>query len=310
MGTASNNTTKFAGIFRAFDYAYGCSGSNKPGPLTVGIGTTASGAATLTLNYSYTTLPDSTQLFPLATNCTINVGSGSNAETVTPSAVGNATFNAGQLTCTVTATFSNAHGLGDQISSATFGLREACVAAGAIGGGTVVVDAVWAAAGGTTAMITAANALAIANVIILDNRTGYTGFSYLTASGTLNNTAVKALHSAPSLILAAQGAGTIIIPDTVVLENINGGTAYANGGAIAAAYGVAGTVLATGTVAATFLTSPTVSEIAVLRAATADVGTSTNTLNVGLYLAAATADFITGTGTMKWSLQYHVVSGL
>ena len=154
------------------------------------------------------------------------------------------------------------------------------------------------------------NALAIANVIILDNRTGYTGFSYLTASGTLNNTAVKALHTAPSLILAAQGAGTIIIPDTVVLENINGGTAYANGGAIAAAYGVAGTVLATGTVAATFLTSPTVSEIAVLRAATADVGTSTNTLNVGLYLAAATADFITGTGTMKWSLQYHVVSGL
>ncbi len=149
----------FAGRYNVNDYAYGCNNVGKtqmPGPLSVGIGTTAAGAATVTLNYSYVTLPDSTQFFPLATNAPITIGSGTNAETVTPSAVGNATINAGQLTCTVTATFANAHGLGDLITSGTFGLQEAINAASANGGGEVVITPAWYARGGTAAMIAAA----------------------------------------------------------------------------------------------------------------------------------------------------------
>lgn len=157
-----SNITKFAARFNANDYAYGCNsiGNNPaqqmPSALVVGVGSGITGAATLTIQYPYVTLPDSSQLFPLNTNAQVTIGSGSNAETVTVTALSNATSFAGYNTCTLTATFANTHGIGDQVSSATFGLQEAINAAAASGGGEVVVTPTWYARGGTAAMIAAA----------------------------------------------------------------------------------------------------------------------------------------------------------
>lgn len=302
------NRTKFAGLYRALDYYYGGPNpNNSPDALVITSAPAATGAGTVLLTSGYAVLTDGTESAVLSTNAAVLVGSGTNQETVTPSATVSPTSRIpGQAG--FTATFSNLHGQGDPIASATCGLQEAINDANTNGGGTVIVDAQWKAAGGTSGMISGATIPA--GVVILDNRSGFTGGTYLTAAGTLNNTSVKALHSAPSLLLAAQGAGTLIVPVFCVLENLNGGVAYANGGAIQLAYGVAGTVAASSTIPATFLTSPTASEIGILRSVSADVGLSTATLNTGLYIAAASADFITGTGTMKWNLTYQVVSGL
>src|SRR5579862_7890616 len=53
----------------------------------------------------------------------------------------------------------------------------------------------------------------------------------------LTNAQVKATNSAPPAVIPAQGAGNLIEVISMVLENINGGTAYANGGALALYYG-------------------------------------------------------------------------
>ncbi len=203
-----SNITKFAGRYNVNDYAYGCNSiGNNPAQqmgaaLTVGIGITAAGAATVTLNYAYTTLPDSSQLFPLNINAPIIIGSGSNAETVTPTAVANATSNAGQLTCTLTATFANAHGIGDAISSGTFGLQEAINAANAAGGGTVVITATWYSRGGTAAMVSAAVLPTNGTVTIEDISTGAGGTTLATVQNSLS--AIAAPATATSATVASQ----------------------------------------------------------------------------------------------------------
>lgn len=148
----AQNRTRFAGEYSAFDFAYGVQGVNTP-PLRVNIGNTATGAATITLAFGNITLGDGTIYMPLATNAPISVGVGSNAETVTPSAVSCST-PAAYNTCQVTATFSNTHGVGDLVTSGSYGLQEAVNAANTAGGGTVVTSSAWISLGATKTNIT------------------------------------------------------------------------------------------------------------------------------------------------------------
>lgn len=74
---------------------------------------------------------------PFSTSIPIVVGSGGNAEVVTPSAVSGCGVNSTSNTCTITATFNNAHGKGDPVQSGDFGIAEAIAAATAGGGGMV-----------------------------------------------------------------------------------------------------------------------------------------------------------------------------
>lgn len=143
----AQNRSSFAGVKNASDYAYGV--FPNIAPLSVGIGNTATGAQTITLNFGVVTLPDGTSFSPLATTAPITVGTGSNAETVTPSAVSCATPSVYQ-TCSVTATFANTHGIGDRITSGTTGVAEA-VNAAHVQGGLVAVDGKVAAAVGSRA---------------------------------------------------------------------------------------------------------------------------------------------------------------
>lgn len=161
--------SKFAGTFNANDFAYGIV-STAGTALSVSAGTSSTGAQTLTLESPQSTLADGSYWLPLSTVAPITIGAGSNAETVTPTAV-----SQGQpqtpYTATVTATFANGHGIGDPIVSGSVGLQEAInYASNVEGGGIVVVNAKWAFFGGTTAMLQAAVLPTAGNVVIEDRR--------------------------------------------------------------------------------------------------------------------------------------------
>jgi hypothetical protein len=140
----------FAGYFNAASFAYGC--PNGPGALVVDepTATPASPAVAqaCSVAFGYTTTADGIVFYPLATNASIRIGSDSAAEAVTPASV----TNGGQVYrgTSFTAEFSDQHGSGDPISSATFGAQEAANYAALQGGGIVVIDSEWTRLGGTT----------------------------------------------------------------------------------------------------------------------------------------------------------------
>jgi hypothetical protein len=303
------NRTKFAGMFNAIDYNYGgtAPGGSLPPGFTVSSPAVPSGVQTLLLETGLMILTDGSSFGPLATNAPVLVGGGSNQETVTPTSVTN---NGSQIynTAGFTANFANAHGTGDPVASATFGLQEALNACLAYGGGLVIVDASWGAAGGTTAMITAATIPA--GVTLSDNRTGGFGGGLYMFNVALTNAQVKATNSAPPSTIAAPGAGNGWQIIDMTLENKYLTAAFANGGALALYYGTDSTgVLGTATVAATFLTSPTANEIITVAGALA-ANLSSAIVNKGLVLANPTADFITGAGSMVVRVTARLLTGL
>jgi hypothetical protein len=166
-------------------------------PTRLIIGAPTTGAQTVTPATGQQCLLDGTAFNPFATTAPLLFDIGSNAETVTPSAVtGASTYSPGG--CTITATFSNTHGQGCLVQSGTAGLQEAINAAKAAGGGVVNVDQTWAAAGGTTAMLAAA--VNGTNVTIVDLRTGSQTWSF---NGTTFAIAPQGL---PTILYAANGA--------------------------------------------------------------------------------------------------------
>jgi hypothetical protein len=132
----------------------------------------------------------------------------------------------------------------------------------------------------------------------------------LSVGVVLTNTQVLGMFATPVTLVAAQGAGTLIEPISAVLENVNGGTAYAAGGVIELALNNAGTLTAASTtIAATFLTSPTVTQETLLTGALGSA-TATNTLNQPLVITNLTGAFTTGTGTLGVRLRYRIHTGL
>jgi len=156
----------FGGTYVAWNFAYGV--NSRVSALTVHNAPTTSGAKALTLAVGYAVTHDGIEFYPLATNTPVLVGIDSDVETVTPSAVSASLPAYGAMN--FTATFAQTHGEGDPVASATVGLQEAINKAQADGGGKVVVDATWAKAGGTTAMINAAVFASPKIVDILDYR--------------------------------------------------------------------------------------------------------------------------------------------
>ncbi len=303
----ATNPSQFAGLYRAVNFAYGCAGPGLPGPLQVKTGTTATGAGTLTLEYGQITLPDGAVVPVLATTAPVQVGSGSNAETVTPSAVSNSTPGVNG-TSTITATFANTHGIGDLVTSGTYGLQEALNYAGAQGGGQVIVDNEWASLAGSSAAAIIAAATLPSGVTIWDNRQGA---SFLTQSATVTLTSaqLKALHTTPVSLIAAPGSGKMIDVIDIVAVNEFLTAAYAAGGAISIGYKTDASIAATPTIAATFLTSPIASQIIKVAGVLA-TNLAADVLNQPLYVTCASADFTTGAGSVILKINYRVFSGL
>lgn len=155
----------FGGQFVAINFAYGV---RQIFPISVHNTPTKAGTLALAVAFGYCETRDGIKFYPLATNAPVRVGSDSNAETVTPSAVSAQNDSYGGMN--FTATFANVHGEGDPVASATFGLQEAINLAQSEGGGKVIVDAAWAAAGGTTTIINNAVFASPKIVDILDYR--------------------------------------------------------------------------------------------------------------------------------------------
>lgn len=203
------NRTRFGGRYEALDYAYGQSPAGaQPAGLQILTGNAATGSQTVTVAVGFTASGDGRVFTPLATNAPILVGGGSNQETVTPSAV-TCTTPALYGACTFTATFSNLHGAGDLIASASFGLQEAMNLAQGDGGGTVVVDQAWAKRGGTSSTITSASPYS--NVFIEDTRNGFqywsmqpTTLTSLAVPTTLTSTTATFTGTAGTWTNAAQ----------------------------------------------------------------------------------------------------------
>jgi len=166
MSSVIQGASYFGGYYVAANFAYGVIDVE---PISVHNAPTTAGAKALTVAFGRMSTHDGIGFYPLATNAPVRVGSDSNAETVTPSAVSNPSEAYGAMN--FTATFANAHGEGDPVSSATFGLQEAINLAEANGGGVVIVDATWYAIGGTSGIKAAAVIASPATVTILDTST-------------------------------------------------------------------------------------------------------------------------------------------
>lgn len=190
--TGGSKGSRGFGVFEAANYNYGVTSPS----VKVTSGSTGTGAYSIKLSSGTITLPDGRVIAPFATTAPIKIGNGSTLETVTPSAVSGCTAGAQSGTCTITATFSYAHGQGDQVRSGTAGLQEAVNDASAQGGGQVIVDQQWTSGGGTSTMITS-TATAKTNVGVADQRGigpvwyGKSGSNYV-AVLTLGATSVTA----------------------------------------------------------------------------------------------------------------------
>ena len=159
---AQNPPTQVSGLYDATAFNYGFGHTTG---LSILSGTTQTGVGRITTNSGRIVLSDGTFVYsPVSTNTPIVVGNPLNAETVTPSAV-----SCTATTCTITATFANVHGVGEPISSASFGLYEAINYVHGIGG-SVVVNGAWVSSGGTGGILSGAPTFS--NVKTLDNRTG------------------------------------------------------------------------------------------------------------------------------------------
>lgn len=118
---------------------------NYQGLRIIGGGSTGTGAYSIQLATGAITLPDfrRVNIFSNTIIPSITVGSGTLQETVTPSSVSGCTgvnvpIAQGAISpCTITATFSNAHGVGELVSSGDQGIVEASNDAANNGGGLV-----------------------------------------------------------------------------------------------------------------------------------------------------------------------------
>ena len=302
------NPTYFAGMYRAAAFAYGVGGSGVAGlqvDMPGGVDANTS-TQTLTLAFGNVTLDDGTVFAPLATTAKVTVGTGSAADTVTPSAVSDNTPEIYQSANFTAATFSNSHGTGDLVASATIGLQEALNFASAAGGGIVIVDAVWYKLGGTAGILAAATVPT--GVTIWDDHTGSSGlYPVQSVSVPLTLAQIQAAHTTPVSIIPAPGAGNMIVVLSATLNLIYGSAAYSGGGAAQLSYGTALTYPATALWAATDFTSLSANQTDTVAGAAA-TSSSANYTNKAITYSNAAANFTVGTGgSGKLYVTYQVI---
>lgn len=221
---APSSQSFVGGRFVARNYAY-------PG-VSIGVGNNnAAGAATISLNAGSVRLQDGRTIVPFSAGgfsiqgqpgafpaIPITVGAGTTKETVTPTAVSGCFVGAPQNTCKITATFANAHGQGELVTSGSAGIQEAINDAAYWGGGVVAVDssANFYLGGAQTVTTALAAANVIAGVSVEDDRTSaatywnaVAGATTLAAPTTLTATTVGfAINGANATAGTYTGAST------------------------------------------------------------------------------------------------------
>lgn len=132
---------------------------------------------------------------------------------------------------------------------------------------------------------------------------------YVTAT-TISNAQLLALYDTPVQLVPAQGAGSLILVDKMVLDYHFLTAATAAGGAIQAQY--ANTVHGAGVAATASIAAATLNgfaasaQMSVGSVAVAQLNTAVE--NIGIFLSNATADFTTGGGSAIVYTYYRVLS--
>ena len=180
------------GIANAWNFAFGVN-PNCGGPITLSSANIGTGSQTYQVEIGQSTTADGRVILPLVVNGVLSVGTGANQEVVVITAV-NAPTPSMPNTCTFTASFANAHGIGEIVVSGSGGVQEAAHDRSIIGYGLVSLSPEWWAwAGGHSAGITLMTAYKSlnANVLLLDysgytNAVGYTAAANSVYAATTN----------------------------------------------------------------------------------------------------------------------------
>lgn len=131
-----------------------------------------------------------------------------------------------------------------------------------------------------------------------------------TATVTLTAAQITALYDTPVQLIAAPGAGKLVVIDKIVWDIAYGTTQYTAGGAIAAQYG--NSAHGVGDAASSSIAAATLNAVAaneVLSASSTQiVSVKTNCINAAVYLSNATADFATGDSTATLYVYYKILT--
>lgn len=132
-----------------------------------------------------------------------------------------------------------------------------------------------------------------------------------TATVSLTAAQIKALYDTPVQLIAAPGAGKLILIDSILWDIAYGTTQYTAGGAIQAQYG--NTVHGAGSPASASIAAATLNGIAASGFIANGSGSATlnapaTVKNTAVYLSNATADFATGDSTATLYIRYRVVT--
>jgi hypothetical protein len=126
-----------------------------------------------------------------------------------------------------------------------------------------------------------------------------------TKTVALTSAQILALSATPIELVAAPGAGKIILLESIVVEMTRTATGYANGGVLETRYENSSGALASATFPASLVTGGAGVAVAI------NIGLATiltPLVNKALVILNATAPFITGTGTGRVLIKYRVVT--
>lgn len=127
----------------------------------------------------------------------------------------------------------------------------------------------------------------------------------LTTQVSLSSAQILALNATPVTLVAAPGAGKVIVVRGITLKMVTTATQYANGGALEFRYTDGSGAKVTADIAAAVVTAAAGTSYTSVAGVTTSL---TNVANAAIVVNNATAAFITGTGTAVATIVYDIIT--